>query len=121
MPSPFPGMNPYLEQESIWHSFHEQFPAYCQEVLTAQVRPKYFVKLDVNVYIHELPADERLLAGRPDLMIGPAASESTTVGAVALAAPFIGRFGPAVDIVNEAFVEIHERETRTVMTVIALL
>jgi hypothetical protein len=48
IPSPFPGMNPYLEQETVWHSLHEQFPAFCQEELTAQVRPKYFVKLDID-------------------------------------------------------------------------
>ena len=63
-------MKPYLEQASVWHSFHEQFPAYCQEELTAQVRPKYFVKLDVNIYIHELPGNEWFLARRPDVTIG---------------------------------------------------
>ena len=25
MPYPFPGMNPYLEQEDVWHDFHERF------------------------------------------------------------------------------------------------
>ena len=25
MPSPFPGLNPYLEQEAVWHDFHERF------------------------------------------------------------------------------------------------
>ena len=25
MPSPFPGMNPYLEQEDAWRDFHEAF------------------------------------------------------------------------------------------------
>jgi hypothetical protein len=49
MPSPFPGMNPYLEEPTVWHSLHEQFPAFCQEILTVQIRPKYFVKLDVNI------------------------------------------------------------------------
>ena len=23
MPSPFPGMNPYLEQDDVWHDFHK--------------------------------------------------------------------------------------------------
>jgi hypothetical protein len=121
MPSPFPGMNPYLEQASVWHSFHEQFPAYCQEELTAQVRPKYFVKLDVNIYIHELPESQRFLAGRPDVTIGRGASDLPSGATAALAAPVIGRLGPAVDVINEAFVEIHERESRRVVTVIELL
>ena len=25
MPSPFPGMNPWLEQDGIWHDFHQTF------------------------------------------------------------------------------------------------
>ena len=25
MPSPFPGMNPYLEQPDVWHDFHQGF------------------------------------------------------------------------------------------------
>ncbi len=25
MPSPFPGMNPYLENEYAWHDFHDSF------------------------------------------------------------------------------------------------
>jgi hypothetical protein len=24
MPSPFPGMNPFLEQAAVWHDFHER-------------------------------------------------------------------------------------------------
>jgi hypothetical protein len=25
MPSPFPGMNPWLEQDALWHDFHQRF------------------------------------------------------------------------------------------------
>jgi hypothetical protein len=114
-------MNPYLEQESVWHSLHEQFPAYCQEALTAQVRPKYFVKLDVNIYIHELPDGTRRMGGRPDVTLGANPAKSTAGGAATLAAPLYGSFGPAVDVLQEAFVEVHERESRRVVTVIELL
>ena len=64
-------MNPYLEEPTVWHSVHEQFSTYCVEMLSPQVRPKYFVKLDINVYLHELPDSPRL-AGRPGVTIGPA-------------------------------------------------
>ena len=120
MPSPFPGMNPYLEEATVWHSLHEQFPAFCQEMLTAQVRPKYFVKLDVNIYIHELPTEQRFL-GRPDVAVGPTSASASRGSATTLAAPLYGRFGPIVDVIKEAFVEIHERETRRVVSVIELL
>ncbi len=120
MPSPFPGMNPYLEEATVWHSLHEQFPGFCQEMLTAQVRPKYFVKLDVNLYIHELPSPQRFL-GRPDVTVGQTRGQPAGGGAATLAAPMYGRFGPTVDVVKEAFVEIHERETRRFVSVIELL
>jgi hypothetical protein len=33
MPSPFPGMNPYLEQESVWQDFHQTFIPLLRELL----------------------------------------------------------------------------------------
>jgi hypothetical protein len=63
MPSPFPGMNPYLEQDDAWHDFHERFCPLAAELLTAQVRPDYIVKIDEHVYIHEL-AEEILRLSR---------------------------------------------------------
>lgn len=49
MPCPFPGMDPYLEQDDAWHDFHEKFIAAASAMLVAQVRPKYLVKIDEYV------------------------------------------------------------------------
>ncbi|HUY36632.1 MAG TPA: DUF4058 family protein [Pirellulales bacterium] len=46
MPSPSPGMNPYLERASVWHDFHESFMPLVREILTSQVLPRYFVRID---------------------------------------------------------------------------
>ena len=46
MPSPFPGMNPYIEQDVFWQDFHLEFLPAMRERLVAQVRPKYIVMLD---------------------------------------------------------------------------
>jgi hypothetical protein len=113
-------MNPYLEQQTIFHSFHEQFAVHCAEALTPQVRPKYFVTLDVNLYIHELPANQRLL-GRPDVMLGTSVTTQRSHRTATLEAPLYGEFGAAIDVLKEAFVQIHERETKTIITVVALL
>jgi hypothetical protein len=59
MPSPFPGMNPYLEQDDAWHDFHHRFATAAAEVIAEQVRPRYLVKIDENLFIHELPAERR--------------------------------------------------------------
>lgn len=122
MPSPFPGMNPYLEQEDVWHNFHEQLMPHLLEVLVPQVRPGYIVKLDEHVYIHELPAEERWFLGRADIGV---TRTGTSTGAQPagglLEAPAYGRIPPAVDIVRQSFVEIRDRRNREVVTVIELL
>ncbi len=121
MPSPFPGMNPYLEQDSIWHDFHERFCPRAAEMLTAQVRPHYIVKIDEHIYIHEPPEDPRRLLGRADVGLAestPAAAaeaaefETVTTVAVRL---------PAVDIERQSFIEIRDRDNRKLITVVELL
>ncbi len=46
MPSPFPGMNPWLEQEALWPDFHTKFLIAINERLISQVRPKYIVLVE---------------------------------------------------------------------------
>jgi hypothetical protein len=47
-------MNPYLEQDDAWHDFHERFITFVATVLGAQLRPRYIVKIDEHVFVHEL-------------------------------------------------------------------
>ena len=121
MPSPFPGMNPYLEQEDAWHDFHESFMPRVRDVISAQVDPHYIVKIDEHIFIHELSAEQRRFLGRADISVAqgsPAVSGRST--ASALAAPAEG-FLPAVDIERLAFLEIRDRRNRQLITLIELL
>lgn len=123
MPSPFPGMNPYLEQPDAWHSFHDQFCTVIQTSLVAQVRPDYVVKLDENIYVHELSAEERRLVGRGDVTISGEHrfSSAEGEGGTAVDAPIRGTVVPAVDVIRENFIEVRERTTRRLVTVIELV
>ena len=67
MPSPFPGMDPYLEQATVWHDFHESMIYECRRLLVPQISPAYVAKLDEHIYVHELAADERRFIGRGDV------------------------------------------------------
>ncbi len=67
MPSPFPGMNPYLEQNDTWQEFHNSFIIHAQAALTRQVGPNYIVKVEVRLILHELSAEERRFMGTSDL------------------------------------------------------
>ena len=59
MPSPFPGMNPYLEQPGSWMDFHQSFAIYIRNALVQLVKPKYVVRVEERLYLSEWPEDER--------------------------------------------------------------
>jgi len=56
MPSLFPGMNPYLEQNDTWEDFHQRFMTHAADTLSGKVGARYLVKIEVRLYLHEQPA-----------------------------------------------------------------
>lgn len=123
MNSPFPGMDPYLEQPDAWHDFHEQFCVDCRGLLVPQLGSEYFATLDDHVYIHELPADERRLLGRSDVSVATIGlkSEASEISTVTIAAPAIGRVELEFDVERESFIEIRDRDSKRLVTIIELL
>ena len=117
-------MNPYLERPGVWHKFHEQFFGRCMEMLVPQVRPKYIVDIDEQVYIHELPAEERRLVGRPDVYVArsdsavatAAPSASTSTAPISTRVPDV-----AIDEERLSYLKIMDRDSRRVITVLELL
>lgn len=45
MPSPFPGMDPYIEDADLWRDFHQNLASEIQRQVAPQIRPNYFVRL----------------------------------------------------------------------------
>lgn len=123
MNSPFPGMDPYLEQADAWHDFHEQFCMDCRSLIVPQLKAEYFATLGDHVYIHELAADEHRLLGRSDVSVasGGTSSESTVVSTVTIAAPAIGRVELEFDIERESFIEIRDRGSNRLVTIVEML
>ncbi len=122
MPSPFPGMNPYIEQDAFWQDFHLEFLPAIRRRLVAQVRPKYIVMLDEHIYVQELPAEPRRLVGRADVSLAapprPRAEGSAGVGI--LEAPVQVQI-PVQDVRRVPFLEIRDRLGRELITVVELL
>src|SRR5258707_8236313 len=46
MPSPFPGMDPFVERNPLFHELHTQILSAAQIQLQPQLRPKYIAKLE---------------------------------------------------------------------------
>jgi hypothetical protein len=125
MPSPFPGMDPYLEQDDVWHDFHERSIPLVASLLGSQLRPRYIVKIDEHIYVRELAAEPRRFVGRADVSLGRGsrrAGRKPAPGAATglLEAPLTVRL-PAVDRERLGFVEVRDRRNRELVTVIEML
>lgn len=121
MPSPFPGMNPYLEQDRVWHDFHQRFIPAAAEAIGPQVNPKYVVRIDEHVYVKEVSAEEQRLVGRSDVLVSqrPEAHAAAT-GTAILEAPAHVNL-PAVDMERLSFIEVRDRDSWELITVVELL
>lgn len=118
MPSPFPGMDPYLEDPTLWPDVHQRLIAYISESLQSQVRPKYVTRIGERIEISSY--DKSFY---PDVMIvQPPHSSISTVsqtGTLVADQPMI--FHYLDDEHHVPYIEIIYRETGDVVTVIEVL
>jgi hypothetical protein len=85
MPSPFPGMDPYLENPALWGGVHDRLIVYMGEVLRPALPPGYYVDIGERIYF-ERPADYR----RPDVTVvqsGPRSAGPRQQGGIATLEP----------------------------------
>ncbi len=50
MPSPFPGMDPFIENQK-WEDFHTRFITAISDAIVASVRPRYTVEVERRIYL----------------------------------------------------------------------
>ena len=68
MKSPFPGMDPFLEQPAFWSDFQSRFINYWCEAIADALTPRYEATLGERVYLVEHDPEMRKL-GFPDVAI----------------------------------------------------
>lgn len=122
MPSPFPGMNPWLEQPEVWHDFHQRFLTAVSDAISSQVAPNYYVALEEHVFIQE-PPDVPQYMGRADLAVvkDRNADVEESLTATAIEAPVYTAVAEAMDVVRESFIEVRHAESDELVTVLELL
>lgn len=121
MPTPFPGMDPYLERRGLWEEVHTGLIAEIQQSLAPLVRPRYRVAVERRVYLAVLAPDG--LIGKPDvLVVAPDREAAPAVpGRAAVSmAPQVAELPMAEEIV-ERYLEIREVATGDVITIIEIL
>ncbi|MGC9502618.1 DUF4058 family protein [Baaleninema sp.] len=123
MPSPFPGMNPYLEHPDFWSDFHNRFIVTLAEALTLQIAPKYRAVTDKRIY--EINSVESLLVGRPDVSVQKSNSSPTAIASnVAVVSSPVKPQSvqlPMSEEVRESYLEVRDAVTKEVVTAIGCI
>ena len=129
MPSPFPGMDPYVERPARWADFHASLIIYIRENLQPELRPRYVARVDERVYLEPI---DRLRS--PDVFIteqawsdrlpwddpGGGVAIAVRESEVAIAEPeWVTE--TEVDEVREPYISICDPDGHEVITIIELL
>ncbi|MBI1913767.1 MAG: DUF4058 family protein [Planctomycetes bacterium] len=117
MPSPFPGMDPYIESSGLWPDFHPNLIVAIQAALNARLPPRYAAGIELHVWIHEPDAEARTQLRAPDVHVADQAGRGT---ATARAAPGTIIL-PIVRSEGRRFVKIVDQDGQRIVTAIEVL
>ncbi len=122
MPSPFPGMDPYIEHPEVWSDFHHNLPPEIQGRLNEVIQPRFVARL-IPYVTYEMVEVAETRGIRPDLGIWQAMPGGPTVRETGVAITP----APAESMVELEFplrlasVEIHTTDTLQLVTAIEIL
>ena len=125
MPSPFPGMDPYLEQPAFWSSFHSRLIVAIADALAPQLRPHYYVEVETRTY-SDTPEGE-LLIGIPDAVVLAGAAQANIEKKTSVSAGNGAQTYPQTVMlpmpseIKERYLEVREVGSNTVITVLEVL
>lgn len=123
MPSPFPGMDPYLEHPELWREVHNRLIVAIADALAPLLRPKYRVAIDKRTYLSD-GEDESLSVAIPDVaVISQKSTTSQSASTLTLPAQSeaVTVIIPMPEDIAESYIEIKEVETGNVVTAIEIL
>lgn len=118
-PSPFPGMDPFLEEPTRWGGVHSRIINSISDYLADRVSPNFFVEIEERVYIIT-PDDPGRRPIVPDVYVvtGQEGEQSVTSGAITT--PTLVE--PLYDVeIRDRYIEIRDISNREVVTTIEVL
>lgn len=121
MPSPFPGMDPYIEQSRLWVDFHARLADEISANLNRQIRPGYFARLTPYITYEVVEISRSRLQGvRPDVGVVREPALPYVGAATVLDAPVesIVKMEAPLELLS---VEIHHATEEYLVTAIEIL
>lgn len=122
MPSPFPGMDPYLESPSEWSDFHATFIPCWRRAINELLPVPYHARIDVVTNLIEIDASEIKLI-KPDAAVlhSPAIGTRPRSQTGAATIEPVTLTLPMYEEVRERRIEIHHHPDDTLVAVLELL
>lgn len=123
MPSPFPGMDPYLETPRLLYDVHHSLISEMQTALNPALVPRYVARVKMRVYVSGEDDPARDAWRLPEVGVNRTAkrkrsktAKRTDAVAEPLTIPFLVQ-----DEIEEAYLEIRHVESKATVTVIEVL
>jgi len=122
LPSPFPGMDPYIEQPEVWSDFHGALAEVVRSQLNELIRPRYVARMTPHMTYETVEIESRRV-GYPDVglwQVQPAAGGAAAAAPAITAAPVISMVAAELPL-RLYTVEIRQVETMKLVTAIEIL
>ncbi|MBX9581931.1 MAG: DUF4058 family protein [Gemmataceae bacterium] len=120
MPSPFPGMDPYLEGPSHWGGLHMTLIVALRGVLTPRLPRGYFAEIHQYVWLESEDDPDRRWVG-PDVYVGEGGGRRPRASAAEVTAPSAAVTIPTLKKPGKRYIGVTDKDDNRVVTVIELL
>ncbi len=125
MPSPFPGMDPYLEDPAFWKGFHTTFLVYLRKGLRARLPKGYYADVEQHIWLEGDEPDERVAFAYPDAFVSTVEIPRSDRSAVSLLTPTAATaevtFSKPIKKKSTKYVKIVDSQDNRIVTVVELL
>ncbi len=122
MPTPFPGMDPYLEEDGYWHQVHISLIVDIRRNLIQQLQPYYYVEIEQRTYLAVIPPQD---TGIPDVMVvdayHPYGNVTVTTPTLQFRPITVDLPMPTVEKVMRRYLQVRDTNSSEVITVIEIL
>jgi len=121
MPSPFPGMDPWLERPGLWPDVHDSLILALRKNLTPLLRPRYYVAVRQRTVMAVLPAESEPMF--PDLAVIENLESYRSLPkswAADFAEPVVVDL-PSPALIQEDYLEVVDASDNRVVTMVEIL
>src|SRR5262249_37293227 len=124
MPSPFPGLDPYIEAQHFWPDFHQSFMTYWRDQILDVLPEHYDARLEERVSEVEVSNGEDENPRYPDLTLSksrPARRRRQPTNGITLLLEPVAMTLPEYEEIREGYIRVTRRPDRALVAVLELL